>query len=911
MRLITVGFLFLSTSFHYSHVFAANGNRNLNIKPTCHKSGKNDKANGSDNIANKGGAQHAANGATGTPSGSSNGKKGATTTSASAGQAGASGGMAAPGMNPNFEQMMKPLNDMFKGNGEGLNIENIMNSDMFQNFFNSLMGGNPHDGAGGGQEILFKDMLNAMNAQGGGAPGAPGAAATSGGANKDPNISVSPEQLNKINQLKDKLENVLKNVGVDVEQLKENMQNENIMQNKDALRDLLANLPMNPGMMQNMMAGKDGNMFNMDPNQMMNMFNQLSQGKMNMKDFGMGDFMPPPVHANDQDAEDDSRGKAFVTNSSNNDINFAHKLNAFEYSNGPSEGMFQLYGMNNDDGVIDDGMSDSVGKNSALDVSGGSINRNLSDGDSAKEDSDESNANATSNSNATVPNKGGHEGGSANEVYSNEEELITSSGSKGDANKLAGTGGYKNNNAFLDLNNLKKDASAAKYGKDNSGDKSNGGNSNGGNNKVMNKRIGGKKKKTFKKKKNPGQIPFKMETLQKLVKEYTNTSNQKIMEKIIKKYVSMSNQSARGNSEEEDDEEEAEDEKSAKDKNSEKEAELNMNEFSVKDIKKLISEGILTYEDLTEEELKKLAKPDDMFYELSPYANEEKDLSLNETSGVSNEQLNAFLRKNGSYHMSYDSKAIDYLKQKKAEKKEEEQEDDNFYDAYKQIKNSYEGIPSNYYHDAPQLIGENYVFTSVYDKKKELIDFLKRSNGATDSSNSSAGKDKGNSAESGTYKSKYYDKYMKKLSEYRRREAFKILKKRRAQEKKMQKKQEMQNNSSNEVDYSEYFKKNGFINSSNGTVKTFSKDQLDNMVKQFNSDGDDIPSSSGAGADLGDNYSGVSGGGQFSPSGGSGNNPSGYVTFDGQNIVGPNENEEEEPTEDVLNEDDDNADDDD
>ncbi|EUD66496.1 hypothetical protein C922_03130 [Plasmodium inui San Antonio 1] len=900
MRLITLGFLFLSTSVHYSHVFAANSNRNLNIKPTSHKSGKNDKANRANGMTNKGGAQDAANGATDIPNGNANGKKGAAPISTSAGQAsaGASGGAVPPGMNPNIEEKMKQLNEMFKGFGDGLNIENIMNSEMFHNFFNSLMGGNPHHGPGSGQENLFKDMISAMNAQATGADG------EAGDGNQGLNISVTPEQLDKMNQVKDKLENFLRNVGLDVEQLKEQMQNENFMQNKDALKDLLANLPMNPAMMQNMMAGKDGNMFNMDLNQMMDMFNQLSQGKMNMKDFGMGDIMNSggaglmnPSLADDQDDESDNRRKVYLTNSSNNDRNFSDKLNTFEDSNGSSERMFDLYGMN------DDGMGDSLGKNDTLDASRTNMNRNLSDGDSAQEDSDPSNVSGTSDSNVTVTNKIDHDSGSTNEVESNEEELITSSGIKEDENKMEATNGYKNNNAFLDLNNLKKDDNASNYGMNNTGDKSNGGNPNEGNkNKVTNRRIGGKKKKTMKKmkKKNPGQIPFKMETLQKLVKEYTNTSNQKIMEEIIKKYVSLNNQSTRSNSDEEDEEEDLEDENDAKEKSSEKEEELNMDEFSIKDIKQLISEGILTYADLTEEELGKLAKPDDMFYELSPYANEDKDLSLNETSGVANEQLNAFLKKNGSYHMSYDSKAIDYLKQKKAEKKEEEQEDDTFYDAYKQIKNSYEGIPSNYYHDAPQLIGDNYVFTSVYDKKKELIDFLKRSNGVTGESD--------NSAESSTFKSKYYDKYMKKLSEYRRREAFKILKKRRAQEKKLKKKQEMQNNTNNEVDYSEYLKKNGFMNSSNGTVKTFSKDQLDNMVKHFNDGGDNIFSSSVAGADVGGDYSGMSGGGNFSHS--SGGNPAGYVTFDGQSVVGSNENHEEESNEEILNEEDDNADDD-
>ncbi|KJP88988.1 hypothetical protein AK88_01280 [Plasmodium fragile] len=905
MRLITLGFIFLSTSLHYSYVFGANINRNLNIKPTSHKSSNNDKANAADNGSSKGGSHHATNGAPGTPNGNANGKKGATGTSGAAGHtpAGTPGGPVTPGMNPSLEEMMKPLNDMFGGNGEALNVDNIMNSEMFHDFYNSLMGGNPSDGANNGQDNLFKDMISAINSQ--------IAALTNGqnGANGT-NNPVSPEQLNKINELKDKLENVLKKSGIDVEQLKKTMENENLMQNKDAVKDLMANLPMNPAMMQNMMGGKDGNMLNMDPSQMTDMFNQLSGGKMNMKDLGLGGLMTPPG-VNDQDAQGNTKGgTAYVTNSSSSDKNFADKLNAFDHGDGEDEGMFRLYGLNDEHGVTDDGANDSAKKDNAVDVSGTDVSSNVSDAESTKDDSEESNESNTESIPAPPSDSSSEDSANTNEVEFNKEELITSSGgSKGESNNKATTKGQNNNNTFLDMNNLKNGMSGSTYGQDNGGDKTNGGNKK----PVTNKPKRGKKKKMTKKR-NPGQIPVNMDTLQKLLKEYSNTPNQKVMEEIIKKYVSMNNENNTDDGNDDDaGDDDTEDEQNGKGSSSDEDAELSMNEFSVKDIKKLISEGILTYEDLTEEELQKLAKPDDMFYELSPYANEEKDLSLNETSGVSNEQLNAFLRKNGSYHMSYDSKAIDYLKQKKAEKKEEEQEDDSFYDAYKQIKNSYEGIPSNYYHDAPQLVGENYVFTSVYDKKKELIDFLKRSHGITDDNDSSNGsaRGKGNSIHGATYKSKYYDKYMKKLSEYRRREAFKILKKRRAQEKKLQKKQETQNNNNNEVDYSEYFKKSGFMNSSNGTVKTFSKDQLDNMVKQFNGDGGDVLSSSGSGAGMGGDYSGMNGGGQFSSSSGN-SNPAGYVTFDGQNVVGSNENEDGEPNEDILNEEEeDNPEDDD
>ncbi|GAW82873.1 translocon component PTEX150 [Plasmodium gonderi] len=932
MKLVVIASLcLLSSSVNYYHVSAAsNGNRNLNVKPTCHKSGKNDNVNGANNnTGKKGNAQHIINGGNIQNGNSQKDKVGGTQRPAGA----VGGGMQNnPGSNEKIENMMNnPLNNMFKGNGEGLNIENIMNSDLFQNFFNSLMGSNPNGDQQGASGNMFKDILNSMNnMQGATSSGNDNetkeanqknqrGGGRGGGGGGEQNIPITPDQLNKINDMKDKLENVLKNVGVDVEQLKENMQKENFLQNKDLFKDVLSNMSMNPSMLNNMMGGNNGNMFNMDPSQMMDMFNKLNQGKMNMNDFGIGHNMngsnnnPLSPHGHNNDDMSDSKNKAFVMNSKNNNMKFADKFNSLNDEEEQDHVTFQLLSMNNDEDGIDDGMNDVVGNSdNTLETTTNSINRNLSDGDSAKDDVDES---RSGNMNTTSTNQNGHNKDVKNARINNdvvdqaEEELIaSSSGSKEGANKMAGNNLKidDNNNAFLDMNNLKQNSSS-------NHDQTNIGNAQGvkNENNITKKSKGGKKKKGLKKKK-PGQIPFKIDALKQLVKDFSNTPNKKIMEEVIKKYVSLNHKSSSGADDEDEDDADFENEKNSKGK----ETELNMNEFSVKDIKKLISEGILTYEDLTEEELKKLAKPDDVFYELSPYSSDEKDLSLNETSGVSNEQLNAFLRKNGSYHMSYDSKAIDYLKQKKAEKKEEDQEDDNMYDAYKQIKNSYEGIPSNYYHDAPQLIGNNYVFTSIYDKKKELIDFLKRSNGVSDSNNESGNngnsKDKdANTAQGGTYKSKFYDKYMKKLSEYRRREAFKILKKRRAKELKLKKKQEMQSNNSTDIDHSQFLKQNGFLNSNNGFIKTFSKEQLDNMVKQFNNNGDDLINTSDIGSfSAQDNTFGenIANGGVNSSAFNS--NTPGYVSFDGKNIIGSNEKEDEESNEETLNEDEDDEEDD-
>lgn len=182
--------------------------------------------------------------------------------------------------------------------------------------------------------------------------------------------------------------------------------------------------------------------------------------------------------------------------------------------------------------------------------------------------------------------------------------------------------------------------------------------SNNYNSKNKNSKKNNKKKSSQKDYiRTDGKVSFDMATLQKTIKNFGGADNE-IVQNILKKYVTIDNDDDNDADEDEDEDDDDDDD-------------LDEDEFSVKDIKKLIEEGILDYEDLTENELRKLAKPDDNFYELSPYASDEKDLSLNETSGLTNEQLKNFLGQNGTYHMSYDSKSIDYAKQKKSEKKED------------------------------------------------------------------------------------------------------------------------------------------------------------------------------------------------------------------------------------------------
>ncbi|SBT44869.1 translocon component PTEX150, putative [Plasmodium ovale wallikeri] len=1055
MKLSALIFLISPALIHYCCVSATNGNRSLNAKPTCKKSGKDEKGNDGDHSdkgkASTSGTAHSSathnNGGAGRNVESKKGGPGETFDNVS-------------GRNEH-QNMMNPLNQMFgQGGPGGFNLENIVNSDIFKSIFNSMIngggaaggnGGNGASGSGGnpmnpmnpGQIYgkMFNDMMNSMgnpninqqmadgnpgpstssasaggnhpvnpidpnnlfgkmfndmmnslanpnrNQQAtGGNPGTSGSGpstsgggpSTSGGGpgtssgtvggvpfdqgnlfgkmfndmmnsmgnpnrnqqmagenpgpctssgnmgggcmqQKGKNIQVTPEEMMKINDLKDKLENVLKNVGINVEKIKENINNDSFMQNNDLFKDMFGNMHAGGGggvpMMNFANNNPGGNMFNFEPAHMMNFMNM--GGNAGASGGANGGANGGASGSHGIGVNEDNR--AYVVNSNNKGFSVEDKLGAVndkeEEEEEEEESRYQLFGMNNND-------LDSVsggGGSSMLDGNGNNMNRKLSDGDSLTEDfEDQKNSGVTA--------------GSSGETGTGGEELITSSTQRDSGDKGAKEG-FKGNNHYLNFTNLNNSVQSNENG-ENATDGKNSVGSKGGSKK---KRRKGGKKKLKRRKKNPGQIPFKMDTLEKTVKEYADHKNKDILQNIISKYITMNNDRDDNNLGDDDYDDDIKNEKGKIEgdegnENEEEEEELNMNEFSLKDIKKLIDEGILTYEDLTEEELRKLALPDEPFYELSPYASEEKDLSLNETSGVSNEQLNAFLKKNGSYHMSYDSKSIDYLKQKKLEKKEEEQEDDNFYDAYKQIKNSYDGIPSNYYHDAPQLIGNKYVFTSVYDKKQDLINFIKRSSGITSNANNNDDNDDDDDDENnqystnsssssgiGTYKSKYYDKYYKKLSEYRRKEAFKILKKRKEEEKKLKKKKELQNN--NDIDYSELIKKNNFGNNLGDDVKMFSKDQLDNMVKKFTNTGGNVGNNTSANDILnsagtnniqnGKNGNGSSSGnGGLSGGGGSGgapfgNDTDGFVTFDGQDVVGANNGEEDDQNEEELNEEED------
>ncbi|SCP06068.1 translocon component PTEX150, putative [Plasmodium ovale] len=991
MKLSALIFLISPALIHYCCVSATNGNRSLNAKPTCKKSGKDEKGNDSGAQSDKGKAS--TSGTAHTSATHNNGGAGRNVES----KKGPGETFDSVSGRNEHQNMMNPLNQMFgQGGPGGLNLENIVNSDIFKSIFNSMIsgggapggnGGNGASGSGGnpmhpmnpGQIYgkMFSDMMNSMgnpnrNQQmADGNPGPSTSSASAGGIHPvnpiDPNnnlfgkmfndmmnslgnpnrnhqmtgenpgpstssgnnmgggdmqqrgknIQVTPEEMNKINDLKDKLENVLKNVGINVEKIKENINNDSFMQNNDLFKDMFGNMHAGGGgvpMMNFANNNPGGNMFNFDPATMMNIMNMgrnvgANGGASGSR--GVGGNGGGGPFGNDRNEDN----RAYVVNSNNKGFSVEDKLGAVndKEEEEEEESRYHLFGMNNND------LDTANGGSSMLDGNGNNINRKLSDGDSLTEDFEDQ------------KNSGLSAGGSG-ETGTGEEELIASSTQRDSGADKGTKEGFKGNNHYLNFKNLNN---SMQSNENESGENAiDGKNSVGSKEGNKKKRRKGGKKKLKRRKKNPGQIPFKMDTLEKTVKEYADHKNKDILQNIISKYVTMNNDRDDNNLGDDDYEDDIKNEKGRIEGDEDEEEELNMNEFNLKDIKKLIDEGILTYEDLTEEELRKLALPDEPFYELSPYASEEKDLSLNETSGVSNEQLNAFLKKNGSYHMSYDSKSIDYLKQKKLEKKEEEQEDDNFYDAYKQIKNSYDGIPSNYYHDAPQLIGNKYVFTSVYDKKQDLINFIKRSSGITSNDNNNNNNDdddennlySSNSSSStgiGTYKSKYYDKYYKKLSEYRRKEAFKILKKRKEEEKKLKKKKELQND--NDIDYSEFIKKNNFSNNLGDNVKLFSKDQLDNMVKKFTSTGGNIRNNTSANdilnsasgknmenATNGNGSSSSSGnnaqnGGKSGFGGGApfGNDTDGYVTFDGQDVVGANNGEEDDQNEEELNEEED------
>ncbi|SBS93340.1 translocon component PTEX150, putative [Plasmodium malariae] len=933
MKLLAVSFLIFSTIINCYYANVPNGNRTLNVKPTCNKSGKtgsgnnenNSIDNSADNSVGGGGADE--NNGNSDDNNKNENNEGVKDDSSNIKEKEAKQTCDASA-NRDFQNMMKPFNDMlergklnnmnlenllnseiFQGKGGKLNIENILNNEIFHSFLSSLDGdkksgdnNNNDDSRASTYGALFKDMLssfNNSNLNNKGENGVEGEDGTKGSENKGKNIQLTPEQLNKINELKDRLENVLKNAGVDVEKIKENIQNDDFLKNKEFLKDILAKLPVNAPIM-NFGDKHNGNMFNLDTVDMMNMLKKVNKGdKMGLN---IEDDDSTKIGKDDEAYEYDE--DAVVTDE-NNDIN-TNSFNADQYLLNSNKDISLVDRLSFNNFVSNDKKFDcfdintykpSLGGNK-VDVTANSINRKLSDGDSL-EDYDESN-----NSNINVTDNNGSNGSnhissssssSGNSAGGDKEELIASSSGAGkNSNQM--TNSVIGGNHFFDLSNVQKPKSSKKsslYG------------AKKGIKKGKHRKGGKRKKKN--KKRNPGQVPFKMDTLKETVRGINNPNSREMIEGIIKKYISLTPDD--GDDDDDDDNENGGNDNANQGESGDgnKEDELNINEFSIKDIKKLISDGILTYEDLTEEELRKLASPDKVFYELSPYATEDKDLSINETSAVSNEQLNAFLKKNGQYHMSYDSKNIDYLKQKKSEKKEEDQEEDTFYDAYKQIKNSYLGIPSNYYHEAPQLVGNNYVFTSVYDKKQDLINFLKRSNGMTvdDAVN-------GSGTGSTPYKSKFYDKYYKKLSEYRRREAFKILKKQKDKEKQLKLKQKLENEEKD--DLNNFSPKNKLAGnaSDNYGVQVFSKDQLENFVKNFNSQNNsDILSNSGQ-TSMNNNTNNNNSTNDSESSFNNGSN--GFVTFDGKDVVGSSSNEDTSVDENdqVLNEEEDlNEDDDD
>lgn len=773
-------------------------------------------------------------------------------------------------------KITNPFEDMLKGKVDDMDIGKMMNKDNLQSFLSSLTGNK--DGSG---KNPLSDMMNIFGVPQTGKEGA------EGGVNKE-------NQMKQINELKDKLETMLKGAGVNVDKIKDSIKNNDLLKNKQLLKEAISKLTLDPSMM-NMLNNKDGangKPFDINPDSMMKMFNALSNENGNLDDLKMkptdGSFdsfndgvdnnlVPSNPKGQNNNEEDDEEGgddddyddKSFVVNSKYADNSFEDKFNTFDEKD--DDVKYELFGENEEAEELNNNTTTASSKGDA----NNSVNTQEGEGKEESFSANEENINNNNNHNNKNYNNynTSQQEEDDNSFNENDEPLISSSQfDNNKKNKMSVSTHNKKSKNLMDSLDLE----STNYGSNSSSSMSNNYNSKNKNSKKNNKKKSSQKDYI----RTDGKVSFDMATLQKTIKNFGGADNE-IVQNILKKYVTIDNDDDNDADEDEDEDDDDDDD-------------LDEDEFSVKDIKKLIEEGILDYEDLTENELRKLAKPDDNFYELSPYASDEKDLSLNETSGLTNEQLKNFLGQNGTYHMSYDSKSIDYAKQKKSEKKEDQQEDDDgFYDAYKQIKNSYDGIPNNFNHEAPQLIGNNYVFTSIYDTKENLIKFLKK--------NSEYDLYDDDDKEGGNFKSPLYDKYGGKLQKFKRQRAFNILKQWRAKEKKLKekkKKEEMEENK--EFDFSKNY---NFSSKNDGGVTMFSKDQLEDMVKNFGGK----PS-----AHVTDSFSRKEN--PFVPTNTKNNSnddddmDNGYVTFDGKNKVSENDDDEKGNNNDDENDNDDSND---
>ncbi|CAD2102779.1 translocon component PTEX150, putative [Plasmodium vinckei] len=779
MKILTVKILAIIALINYVSVSGSNKNCSLNIKSTINK-GKDDNDNNDESI---------------TPNGNENDDKASDNDTNNDEKNNNQDGDALNNENADSNDSMQMENNP-EHPSIGLSFDKLANGDKIKSILDSLIENEKNDNGNNGTDMykvmmsnIFKGLNNANDSTD----------SKNDEVNDDATFNISQENQEQLENLKKNIENALKERGINIDELSKKYMNGNT-EGKDAFIQLLKNMSQDDDIAMNIPdLTQNGNFPSLD---LPNLFN-LSDDDEDNTDYDIiaknNENALNAKNDNVEDNEDPGEGT-----SKDNQYQLFDESN----SNGNDQTSNDENPINNADNTTDsDTDSSSIDSGiefSDTDSSSTDSGIEFSDTDSSSTDSgiefNDTDSSATDNGsesdseNAAVSNEKPTQETESPETDDGEEELIVSSSTN---NKQKNNAPSLNKNELLKPNNAKSSTSKTDATETN---------------KKATQKSKRPKKKSGPSKTNLRRYPFEQSKINAMMENFENSDFYKsILKNILDKYVTFDGNDNDGKN------------NNGNNNNNDENEELNIKEFSVKDLKKLLEDDVLDYSDLTEEELTKLAGPDKAFYDLSPYANEDKEFSVNEGSTVENEQLTAFLNKFGQYHMSYDSKTLDYLKQKKSEKKEEDQEDDNFYDAYKQIKSSYSGIPSNYYHQAPQLIGDKYVFTSVYDQKEDLINFLKKTNGKSlyvhpdDLENGNA---KGQSSEL---------KQLQKLSYYKRRNAYNILAEQRRvekEEKENKAKKAQESNKSVNDDYVKHLSTGGL----NKSTVLFSKDDLDKMV---------------------------------------------------------------------------------
>ncbi|SCM10303.1 translocon component PTEX150, putative [Plasmodium chabaudi adami] len=768
MKILTVKILAIIALINYVSVSASNKNCSLNIKATINK-GKDDNNNNDNNDESI------------TPNGNEDDDKASDN----------------DGTNNNVSQDGDALNNENADSNDSMQMENapeqpsielsfdkLANGDKIKSMLDSLVENDKNGNGNNGKDMYKVMMSNIFN----GINNGNDSTDSQNDEVNDVTLNISQENREQLENLKKNIEKALKERGINIDDLSKKYMNGNT-EGKDAFIQLLKNMSQDDDIAMNIPDfTKNGNFPDLD---LPNIFNLSDDEENNSDNDIIAENNESALNAKNENAQDNE--DAGEGTSKDNKYTLLDESNSNENINENGQTSNDGTPITNADNATDSDSSYVSESDSDINYLTGS---DFSETDSSLTNSEsESDAEKNAEKDAASNEKPTQEVESS-ETDDSEEELIVSSSTN---NKQKNNAPSLNKNELLKLDNAKSSTSKTDANETH---------------KKATKKTKKHKKKSGPSKTNLRRYPFEQSKINEILEKFENSDFYKsILKDILDKYVTTDgndNKDVKNNNE-----------KNNNDNNNEENDELNIKEFSVKDLKKLLEDDVLDYSDLTEEELTKLAGPDKAFYDLSPYANEDKEFSVNEGSTVENEQLTNFLNKYGQYHMSYDSKTLDYLKQKKSEKKEEDQDEDNFYDAYKQIQSSYSGIPSNYYHQAPQLIGDKYVFTSVYDQKKDLIKFLKRTNGKSiyvHPENMENGS--GNSSEM---------KQFQKLSYYKRKNAYNILVEQRRIEKEEKEEKEKKAQESKKAINDDYIKhlSNGGLNKS--TV-LFSKDDLDKMV---------------------------------------------------------------------------------